>query len=651
MAMRAGVPTIDRPETRRVPERLSRLSPDRRIVAWWIISAPWWVWSDIPRLPWPSRDPVAPEGGLAGDWVVRGLDRIARRIWVQRMLAIVVRGIALALAIGSGWLAVELLGGPAFERRIWFGFGLALMLCSVIIGAFSRPARAQVARMLDRSFGLQERISTALGNIGRDLPAEGEAPSIAYLQVADAANAITLSQAHPAFRVRPPVREVVLAIALGLLFVALAFARGTGDGVPDVQANAVPIFVPAAQRFVQPAAPVSSDAQAAPSGSDTQQSVQTSLDNQHDLQALADALADHAVTRDVAQAIRQGDYSRAAETLRAVSTQADQLSENARQELASDLNQAAERMSEGNQALSEATRQAAAGLQDGGDPARTGMRNLANVIEQRGQHVQSPGAIEQAVPQSQESSSSAPGSSQQPASSPSQASTGQPGSEDQSGSPSESGEQAGQPGENASTSGADANAGIGSDPDSTSGQPGTGGPATTDAAGAPGRSSESGQGKPSDQNGSASGQSQPGAQTGATSDASQGSGAGSNSGQLDAQGIADADTGAAAPNESAGRASSNPQISEAEPPAGSGASALGSGEHEAVELSRAPQGESVRIGGSSSAASLGSGAGVTVSSGATRQGEVGANGPDSNHVPADYRAIVEGYFSDKDGGQ
>ena len=55
----------------------------------------------------------------------------------------------------------------------------------------------------------------------------------------------------------------------------------------------------------------------------------------------------------------------------------------------------------------------------------------------------------------------------------------------------------------------------------------------------------------------------------------------------------------------------------------------------------------MQIGGSSGASSLGPGAGVTVSSGTTQQGDVGQTGPDSNHVPPEYRSIVESYFSDK----
>ena len=350
MATRANLPSVSFPDLRNAAAWRPALPSDRRTAVWQAVTAPWCVWSDVPKLPYPSRNPVLPEGGLAGDWVVDGLDRIATRVWIQRMMALVARGIWLALLVGCLWLVVDLAGGPALDLRIWLAVGIVIMLSSLIVAALSRPSRAQVARMLDRSFGLQERVTTALGNIGEEIPAEGEQVSVVYLQVADAANALTVAQAHPAFRLRPPARELVMAIALGLAFAALAFARGAGAGVPEVQSNVVPEFVSAAERFVQPEVePVAPADQNPASVADVQQMVQSSMDNQQDLQTLADALSDHAVTSDAADLLDQGNYSQAAEELRDISNQADQLSDAAREDLANDLSQAASQMSAGNQ--------------------------------------------------------------------------------------------------------------------------------------------------------------------------------------------------------------------------------------------------------------------------------------------------------------
>lgn len=204
MATRIDLSATGRADLRRIIAGRLRLPSDRRTLIWQIVTAPWWLWSDIPRLPLPVRDPDLPSGGLAGDWVVRGLDRIRTRLWTQWALVIGARSLVLALLIGCIWLLGELLGGPALDTRIWMLASSAVMLASVTIIVLSRPTRARTAYMLDRSFDLQERVSTALGNIGREIPTETGQASVIYLQVADAANAMTLAQEHPALRVRPP---------------------------------------------------------------------------------------------------------------------------------------------------------------------------------------------------------------------------------------------------------------------------------------------------------------------------------------------------------------------------------------------------------------------------------------------------------------
>lgn len=656
MATRANVPSISLPDLRGAAAWRPEAPADRRTFAWQAVTAPWWVWSDLPRLPLPSRNPALPPGGLAGDWVVHGLDRIATRVWIQRMLAILTRGVWLTLLIGCLWLAVDLLGGPVFDRIVWLGIGIVVMLCSLLIAALSRPSRAQVARMLDRSFVLQERVSTALGNIGKEIPAQGGRTSMIYLQVADAANAITAAQAQPAFRLRPPARELVMAIALALAFAALAFARGAGGSVPPVQTNVVPEFVPAAQRFVQPEAQPAPDPQNAPSVADVQQMVQTSIDNQQDLQALADALSDHALTREAAEQIQQGNYGQAAEELRDVANQSDQLSQSERDDLAGDLSQAASQMSEDNQTLSDATQQAAEGLQEGGDQAKEGVRDLANAVEQSGQQVQSSEALDQAMQQAQQNEAANPGQGQDASQSQDGGRSGQQpagqqgGDGEQQDASSASGQQSGQPGEAESNAGADAESGIGQDPESSSGESGEGAPAEGSDTGAPAQQSGSGQGQQAEDGAASAGQSsQPSNsdQTGAEGSPNQSSGAGGESGDENAQGGASANTGGKPANESPSKDPSKANVSDA---AQSGADTSGASQddREAVQLSRAPEGESVQIGGSSGASSLGPGAGVTVSSGSTQQGEVGQSGPDSNHVPPEYRSIVESYFSDKD---
>ncbi len=658
MATRANLPQLALPNLQRAAQRAAGWRPavqsDWKVSLWQTATAPWWAWSDMPKLPFPARNPQLPPGGLAGDWVVRGIDRIATRVWIQRALAIIVRGVWLTILIGCFWLIVDLLGGPALNLDILLGIGVFLLICSLVIAGLSRPTREQVARMLDRSFVLQERVATAIGNIGVDLPAEGERAQVIYLQVADAANAITVAREHSAFRLRPPMRELVMAVALGLAFAALAFARGVGGGVPPTQSNVVPAFVPAAERFVQPEQlPQEPEAQEVPTVEEVEQMVQTSIDNQQDLERLADALSDHAMTREAADLINEGKYTEAAEELREVANQSDQLSDQSRAELASDLSQAATDMSDGNTTLSESTEQAAEGLQQGGEPAQDGVRDLASAVEQSGQQVQSSEALDQAMQQAQEQAAS---DSSQQGQSGDAGNLGQKSPNDQSGSGSEqdpssaSGQQQGEPGEADSNSGANAEAGLGDDPQTSSGEPGEGAPADANAPGSSeGQQGES-DGQPQPGGGSGSPMEDP-AQSGESQegDPNQGTGAGGETGEGEP---ASADTDGGAEFEHTVDGQKAPSDANVTDESGEGANTSGATQdpHQAIELPKAPEGETVQIGGSSGTSSLGTGAGVTVSSGSTTQGEVGDSSPDSNHVPPEYRSIVENYFSDQDDG-
>ena len=68
-----------------------------------------------------------------------------------------------------------------------------------------------------------------------------------------------------------------------------------------------------------------------------------------------------------------------------------------------------------------------------------------------------------------------------------------------------------------------------------------------------------------------------------------------------------------------------------------------------LTLNRSPGGEAVPVQAPGSQSRPGGGSGTSSASGGSSQGLVGEAGPDSNHVPPEYRSIVESYFSDKDG--
>ena len=328
-----------------------------------------------------------------------------------------------------------------------------LLLAGLVLAALSKPSRPLTARMLDRTFGLQERLSTALDDLGLGVPAPGERAPVVYLQMADAANAIAALRNDSRLRPAIPVREVVLVVLCALVLATFAFLRGLGGGLPELAVAHVPPFTPAIERPAdpEPSAAELEAAAMAPTVQEVLERADRSAQTRRDLQALAAALADHAVTRPAAEEIARGDYDAAGEQIRDAAAQAGELSPGAREGLAEDLERASETMQPETNGLQEATRDAASGLRQGDEPARTEMGDLADAVERAG---------EQVVPQ-EELASQMRSARQTQAQQGGESS--QSGSPTQSGDPSDAGAQSsagGDPG-----SGVDANASSGSEGD------------------------------------------------------------------------------------------------------------------------------------------------------------------------------------------
>jgi len=504
-----------------------------------------------------------------------------------------------------------------------------------------------VARMLDQSFVLQERMLTAHENVGKDVVVDGELPTVTYLQVADAANVISEIRNHPVFRPRPPVREIVLAVVCALVLAALFFMRGVGGGIPALASNPVPAFVPAAERLAQqpqPVAPADAAVAGAPTVKEVQEKAERSNQAQQDLRRLGDALSDQAVTREAAEAIQRGDYEQAADLIRQVGENADQLTQSARDGLADDLDQAANEMSDSSGDLSNATHDAADGLREGGVPANEGMKGLGDSVDQTASDIvsQQDLASEMSRASAAESSQSGGEAGEQ------RDSTGgetQDGSEPQGGAQSADGSQ----------SGSDAQPGESGDP-SSEGQPGSGeqqsgsasSPQDEDTAGAPG---SEGEGQP--QGGSQPGEgTQPGqtpnGQNGETRAEQNGEGgnpgAGAGTGKTEAQ-SGDSGSGGDS-NDGTNQEASDPKVTENQDGTGNSET---TDPRAAITLPRSPDAGGYQTGSTGGQGSSGTGGGGATSGGSgVEQGEVGVAGPDSNHVPSEYRSIVEAFFSDSE---
>jgi hypothetical protein len=563
-----------------------------------------------------------------------GIDRLRRRLWVSHAAAAICRGIWLGIVVAAMLMLLDVVGGPTFNPLPAAVAGGVLLLAGIALAIVSRPSRQRTAQMLDRTFGLQERMTTALDDLGLGVPAPGARAPVIYLQMADAANAIAALRGDRRLRPTIPVREIVLIVLSALILSTLAFLRGLGGGLPELAAAHVPPFTPAIERPADPE-PSAADVEAAtmaPTVEEVMQRSDRSAQARRDLQTLATALADHAITRPAAEQIARGEYDAAIEQLRDASSQAGDLSQDAREGLGSDLDRAANAMQPETTGLHEATRDAASGLRQGDEPARSEMRDLADAVENAGKQVVPQGELAAQMRSAQQAQAEQGENSDQ-AAAPMDGDT----SDASSGSNS-----SGDPG-----SGADADAGAagdarsGNSPGGEEGQSGQSG--QSGQAAVPGAAQQPGEG----QSGQPSDASQPGAAAGGpdsegdADSSSQGGGAGTGqsaeeAGERGPSSAANAMVGAGAgpadPNVSSGGGA------EADPTALDGA-------NERVALPSSSGQDGVQTAADGGSALRGSGAGVTAGSGSATQGDVGEAGPDSNRVPPQHRETVERYFS------
>ena len=106
---------------------------------------------------------------LGGGWTVRELDkpigRVRRRLRWQRFLASLVWSLAGALALATVALAVERYTGRSIPGPTWWPFAAAAglaVLVSAMVALVRGPDSTDAAVALDRAFGLNERLSTAI---------------------------------------------------------------------------------------------------------------------------------------------------------------------------------------------------------------------------------------------------------------------------------------------------------------------------------------------------------------------------------------------------------------------------------------------------------------------------------------------------------
>lgn len=592
------------------------------------LTAPWWWQSTTPPFALTPAAATPKATTPAAQTLLASLRRVQRRTRVSWVLGYLVRGAWLWLIVAIVSNLSALLGGPSLSVDALRVAAIATFLPAVVLAALHRPHVHHVALMLDRTFGLDDRVSTALEHLGSPQNPHGPVPPLAYLQVAGAANVLGQVESRATVRVRLPDRELAAALVAALTCVTLLFMNSVGGSIPPVQDTSVPVFVPAADRF---AAEAPASGEQAPISAEQQQALDDQLAaanaSRQDLGQLATALDDHPVTRPAADAIQRGDYPTGSDRIRDAADNAENLSQETRDALADDLDTAADQMTGENPGLEQSTRDAAQDLRTGTpEEVQQSLGTLADSVDEAAEKVPDPSANSgQQSPAGQPQ----PGSSQSGNDDPStnQGQSGD-GSNDQAGQPSDSTDgvptdsessQAG--GQSADDGASDSGTGSRANPGDQSGDSGQPGPAGQreiggESAGASGTEGE------------------------ATGDSAAG---GTNAGSASEEGTSPTDATGNPAYTNPADSPPDPNVSTDPLPSGTG-TAPGEDPQQEVNLETGDDKNMLELGGGSGS-SIGSGAGVTVASGNVAQEQVGPAGPDSNTVPSNYRSIVERYFS------
>jgi hypothetical protein len=308
----------------------------------------------------------------------RGMRMLIRFAW----LGLSVWCIALGGHLLFGWpIQIELL--------------VLLILGCIALGTFlllRRPLSPQeAAQRLDQRFRLNNQLATAL-----EVDAQGQRDGVAAYLLAQSQQTMNRVQRYVTRHQRFPWSD--LTTLAGLLILGLGLLLMVGLGLPNLQPSAAPLpnLVPPEPPEEFPPEPFESQDESQTDGNDESGSEETDAGSEGSeegagnggqaaaMAALADALRDQSATRAAADALDQGDTDAAAQELRELADQANQLSQTTRSDLAESLREAADDVRNDSPVLAEQLRQNADDLERGGQNAAQALENLASLAEQLG---------------------------------------------------------------------------------------------------------------------------------------------------------------------------------------------------------------------------------------------------------------------------
>jgi hypothetical protein len=311
------------------------------------------------------------------------LDRLARDRWARRGVRTLLRAAWIGLSIWCIGLGARLLFSWDLPLE-WIGIaslGCLAVGAALILRPRMRPQ--EVARRLDRRFGLHEQLSTAL-----ELGADEQRGVPAYLSE-QSRRTIVQVRRFVNSKQRLPWPELITLLALALVIFGMLVLLGIGPLNLGRGALPLPPLVgpldsrPPDEPFNPPAGQ-----QPGPGPGET---LVPGPGDQQVISALAEALRDQSVTRPAAEALDSGDLAGAAQQLRELADQAEQLSPAARQDLAEALREAASQIAQDNPEAAQQLSESADGIEQGGAPAAEALEQLAEAVEQLGQQAGQPG--------------------------------------------------------------------------------------------------------------------------------------------------------------------------------------------------------------------------------------------------------------------
>lgn len=323
------------------------------------------------------------------------LKQLARARRARHGMRMLLRFAWLGLSIACIGIGGELLFGWGFRLEL---VG-ALVLGCIAIGVvplLRKPLSPQAAaRRLDRRFRLNNQLATAL-----EVDAQGKPEGVAAVLLEQSQRTIHRVQRYVTTHQRFPWSDVITLGSLAILALGLLLMLGLGMSNLQLTAEPLPQLVPPDTREEFPPEPFD-DPAAEQAGGEEQGGQNEGGEGSEDapadanqaaaIAALADALRDQSATRPAADALDQGNTTQAAQELRALADQANQLSQTTRNDLSDSLHEAADQLESINPTMAEQLRQNADALEQGGRNAAQALENLASLAEQLGQ----PGALGQ----------------------------------------------------------------------------------------------------------------------------------------------------------------------------------------------------------------------------------------------------------------